>query len=111
MAISYTLDRFDTPEDAAAALNDGFLDQLETASGFTKTTVDSLDYPLYTQTNTTCEVDATQALTFWQRGHFVVTAQVTFPNSSQATAEMWLSRLVGIVYEGIFSDALQREMR
>ena len=110
MAMSYTLDKFDTPEDAAAALKDGFLQQMETVSGYTENKVDGMDFPVYTQAKTVCNVDATQALTFWQRGHYVVTAQVTFPTSSQAAANLWLTRLVGIAYESIFSEVLMPEV-
>ncbi|MEO8394699.1 MAG: peptidylprolyl isomerase, partial [Chloroflexota bacterium] len=110
MAISYTLDRFDTPEDAAAALNDGFLQMMETSSGLTETTYPTLTFPVYTQAQKGCDTDATQAVTFWQRGHFIVTAQALFPANSQATADRWLRDLVGISYESIFSDVLRPEM-
>ena len=111
MAISYTLDRFDTPEDADAALQDGLLQKMETASGYTETAFPELSYPAYTQAQKACDADATLAVTFWQRGHFVVTAQALFPTSSQATADRWLRDLVGISYENIFSDVLRPEMR
>ncbi len=112
MSIGYTLDRFDTPEDATAALQDGFLDQMETVNGYTAATVDGMPYPIYTQSTTACNVAATEALTFWQRGHFVVTAEVVFPASSQAKPEAWLRDLVGTeIYERIFSDILRPEMR
>jgi cyclophilin family peptidyl-prolyl cis-trans isomerase len=111
MAISYTLDRFDTPEDAAAALKDGFLQTMETSSGLTETAFPGLEFPAYTQPQKACDTDATNAVTFWQRGHFVVTAQALFPANSQATADRWLRDLVGISYESIFSDVLRPEMR
>ena len=111
MAISYTLDRFDTPEDAAAALQDGLLQKMETDSGLTETAFPTLPFPAYTQAQKACDVDATQAITFWQRGHFVVTAQALFPTGSQATADRWLRDLVGISYENIFSSVLRPEMR
>lgn len=51
-------------------------------------------------------------LTFWQRGHFVVTAQAVFPASQAAPPELWLSELVGTrTYELILSDILRRELR
>ncbi len=112
MAISYTLDRFDTPEDATAALQDPFLPTLEAANGYTQSTVTGLDYPLYTQAQKACDTDATLALTLWQRGHFVVTATALFPTNSPAAADRWLRDLVGTsTYERIFSDVLRREMR
>ncbi|MBE2272324.1 MAG: CBS domain-containing protein [Anaerolinea sp.] len=111
-AISYAMDRFATPEDAQAALEEGFLDQVAVASGFTATESSTLPYPVYTFNRTVCDVDSVDAVTFWQRGHFVVTVRATFPATSDATAEQWLSERVGIAtYEQIFSDALRREMR
>lgn len=112
MAISYTLDRFDTPEDASAALQDPFLPKLEAVNGYTQTTVKELNYPLYTQTRKACDTDATLALTMWQRGHFVVTATALIPTNSPAPPERWLRDLVGVsTYERIFSDVLRREIR
>ncbi len=110
IAISYTLDRFATPEDAAAALEDGFLDELAAAQGYSASSVEGMAYPVYTATETACDVPATAALAFWQRGHFIATAQVVFPSSSSASADLWLNRLVAIVYEGLFSDVLHPEI-
>ncbi len=111
IAIGYTLDRFDTPDDAAAALNDGFLDKIEQVSGFKSTPVDGLDYPVYTRAQSVCNTDATEAITFWQRGHFVATAEVVFPASSTIAPNRWLVELVGTsVFERIFSPVLRPEM-
>ncbi|MEP7291276.1 MAG: peptidylprolyl isomerase [Chloroflexota bacterium] len=109
--IGFTLDRFATPEDATAALEDGFLAEMALADGYTETVVAGLDYPIYSRPSSACDIEATDAITFWQRGHFVATAQAIFPTNSPAPAERWLRELVGITYEGIFSDALRREIR
>jgi len=111
MAISFTMDRFDTPEDAAAVLQDGLLKQIETVSGYTETAYPSLSFPVYTKTQKACNTDATDAITFWQRGHYVITAEALIPANSQATPDRWLHDLVGISYESIFSDVLRPEMR
>ncbi len=112
MAISYVLDRFDTADDASAALNDGFLAQMEQVNGYTESSADGLDYPLYTQTSTACDQPSTDALTFWQRGRYVVTAEAMIPADHPVAPERWLKELVGVsVYEHIFSDALRRELR
>jgi hypothetical protein len=85
---------------------------LESANGYTASEAEGLDYPLYTKTRTVCDQDATDALTFWQRGHFVATAQALFPSNHQAPPELWLKELVGSsTYERIFSDVLVRELR
>ncbi len=112
ISVSYTLDRFATPEDATAALNDGFIAQLAEANGFTGADVAGLDYPVYTQSTTGCEADAVAAMTVWQRGHFVVTASAVFPDTQVAPPEVWLSNLVATsIYEPAFSDVLRPEMR
>ena len=73
---------------------------------------ESIDhFPVYSEPQKACNADATQAVTFWQRGRYVITAQALFPASSQATADRWLRDLVGISYESIFSDVLRPEMR
>jgi cyclophilin family peptidyl-prolyl cis-trans isomerase len=112
MAMGYTLDRFETAEDARAALEDEFIGKLAQANGYSESTAAGLDYPLYTQTINACDQDATQAFTLWQRGHFVVTAVITFPASHSIPAERWLVDLVGAsIYEQFFSDPLRRELR
>jgi cyclophilin family peptidyl-prolyl cis-trans isomerase len=111
MAIGITLDRFATPEDAAAALTGDLYTQIAEVSGYAATEVEGMDFPVYTQPRTACEVAATDAITMWQRGHFVVTAQALFPAESLASADRWLSELVGISYESLFSDILRPELR
>ncbi len=112
ISVGYTLDRFATPEDATAALDDGFINQLAEANGFTSSTVEGLDYPVYTQPTTGCDADAVSAMTVWQRGHFVVTVSVVFPDTQIAPPEVWLSSLVATsIYEPAFSDILRPEMR
>jgi cyclophilin family peptidyl-prolyl cis-trans isomerase len=111
MSIGITLDRFATPEDAAAALDGGLYQQMATVSNYTPTEVEGMDFPVYTQPRTVCDTAATDALTMWQRGHFVVTAQATFPADSQASADRWLRELVGISYESLFSNLLRPEIR
>ena len=110
-AISYAMDRFDTPEDAAAALQDGFMQQIKTTSNFTETKTDGLAYPVYTLAQKACDTDATEAVTFWLRGHYVITADALYPANSQATADRWLRDLVGMTYESIFSNVLIPEVR
>jgi hypothetical protein len=99
-------------EDAQAALGDEFIGELAQANGYSESTAEGLDYPLYTQTVNACDQDATQAFTLWQRGHFVVTAVIAFPASHSIPAERWLVDLVGAsIYEQFFSDPLRRELR
>ena len=111
IGIGYTLDRFATPEEAAAVLDDGLLGEIAVANGYTETTVEGRDYPIYTRASDECERATTDALTFWQRGHFLVTAEALFPADAPAPAERWLHDVVGVIYESLFSDALRREIR
>ncbi|WP_343420292.1 peptidylprolyl isomerase [Candidatus Flexifilum breve] len=111
-ALAYSLDRFATPEEAAAAIASGTLGRIATEAGFTETASETLPNPVFTQNRTVCETDSVDALTFWQRGHFVVTVRATFPAQTDATTEQWLAERVGIAtYERIFADVLRREMR
>lgn len=112
-AIGYALDRFATAEDARAALESGFFGQLATSAGFTEAPAESLPQAMYTQTRAVCDVESIDAVTYWQRGHFIATVRVTYPASNaDATTEQWLNDQVGVrTYEQIFADALRRELR
>lgn len=109
--IGITLDRFATPEEATAVLQDGLFSEIAIANGYTETTVEGLDYPIFTRAGEQCERTTTEALTFWQRGHFTLIAEVTFPADAPAPAQRWLHDVVGVIYESLFSDALRREIR
>ncbi len=113
MNISYTLDAFESAENAAAALSDESLSSLTLASGFTDSqTVDSLGgVTMYTGSTTACEVDATRARIYWQRGRFIATIDAIYPNSLPVGPEIVLDRLVGLQYERILSDVLRAEIR
>jgi peptidyl-prolyl cis-trans isomerase B (cyclophilin B) len=112
MQISYALDSFPTPADATAALADATLGELAIARGFTAAEPAALlRYTLYTQSATVCEREATHALTYWQRGRYVVTAEAIFPSDSPATADMWLARFVGPIMETYFGAVLVKEVR
>jgi cyclophilin family peptidyl-prolyl cis-trans isomerase len=111
MRIAYALDGYAAPADAAAALSHGFLSELAMAQGYTNvSSARSLIYPIYTRETTMCERPAVQALTYWKRGRYVVTASVTYPADSAAPADRWLTRLVGPIFENYFGDVLIREV-
>ena len=112
MRIAYALDGFATPAAAAAALSDGFLSELAAAQGYTNSaTARGLAYPVYTQETTVCDRPAVEALTYWKRGRYVITAVATYPADSAAPADRWLSRLVGPIFETYFGDILIQEVR
>jgi hypothetical protein len=73
---------------------------------------DVLPNPVYTAEVSVCDSPATRALTFWQRGRFVITAEVTYPADAPFDADLMLSEFVGLsVYERALADVLRREIR
>jgi len=112
MQLIYTLDRFATAEDAAAALADPALTELTTAQGLIAGESEFLDNPVYTAETTACDQDAVRGVTHWQRGHFLVTAEAVVPPDSQITPDLWLSEVVGTrMYEPVLAGILRREVR
>ena len=112
MQLRYTLDHFAAVEDAAAALADPVLAELTTADGATAGVSEHLDYPVYTSETTACDQAAVRAVTHWQRGHFLVTAEVVVPPDSQITPDLWLSEVVGTrMYEPVLAGILRGELR
>lgn len=112
LSIVYTLDAYGSRSDALEALASGVYDQLANESGFTEGEASSeLRYPLYTKAASGCDVEATHALTHWQRGRYVVTAEVVFPVDSPAPADLWLSRLIPRIYENFYAPVLVNEVR
>lgn len=109
--ITYTVDAFASTDDAALALADARAFSALNAELGDPSDVETLDYPIYSQTVTACEGDATRAVTVWQRGRYVITAEAVFPVDSPAPADLWLTQATGIVFERIFSDMLRRELR
>jgi cyclophilin family peptidyl-prolyl cis-trans isomerase len=109
--VRYTLDSYPTREAAAAALADGFYQQLPTADGFTALDESPAQGTVWVKDTTACETAATQAIMFWQRGHFVVTAEASFDAASSATPDLYLTELVGnLIYETVLSDILRPEI-
>ena len=117
VSIGYTLDAFPTAEAAAAALVDPALEQAALAEGFANVgPAESLGgAPLYTQTVTACDVEATQARAYRQRGRFVVTMDATVPNGAlpeTITPDMVLGEFVAQqIYEPLLTDVLFADIR
>jgi cyclophilin family peptidyl-prolyl cis-trans isomerase len=111
--ISYMLDVFASRDDASAALADGLLQQIPVEAGLTEfeQTIQA-PYPVYTETITDCDTEVTHAVTHWQRGRYVITAEATYADVVDATPDVWLTQLVGtLIYERLFSDVLRTELR
>lgn len=113
--LRYTLDSFATPQDAAAALADEYMAQFPLQAGFTATQAsENLPYPLFTSTETLCDREMIRAMTFMQRGHFIATAEMTFPADNENVA--FLDRVLSVfvmqrVYEPILAEVLRPEIR
>lgn len=115
MGLGYMLSAFETPADAAAALEDtavvdfammGAVDQVYEA-----TMTPNLPNVLYVVQTSACDRDAVQARTYWQRGRFLVVASITLPIERQGEAGLWLEQVVTRrVYENVLSDVLRPEI-
>jgi cyclophilin family peptidyl-prolyl cis-trans isomerase len=114
VSIAYTLDAYASPEDAAAALADEELEQITLQNGFTESAAsENLEYPLFTEITTACDVAAVRTMTYWQRGRFIASAEVIAPADSPIlqTSDRLLSQGVASFYESILADVLRREIR
>jgi cyclophilin family peptidyl-prolyl cis-trans isomerase len=115
MSMGYTLDSYTSPEDAAAVLADAEFEQLPLQNGFTESAkTENLTYPLFKETTTECDLPAVRAMTYWQRGHFVATLEITVPADSAVAESPDLALLQGVgmqIYEPILADVLKREIR
>ena len=67
---------------------------------------------VFTREATACDTPVVTGRPYWQRGHFVVTVQISLPTSLDAPINLVLSNFVGQqIYERILSDILRPEMR
>lgn len=113
MAISAQVDAYPDAQAAQAALDDGFLDTLAVARGFTASedTPPTLTNTLYTSSGNVCEVASTQALTYARRGRYLVTYEAIVPSEGDVTPDQWLSAFVSRqVYDSLLGDIFAREI-
>ena len=109
--LRYTLDVFANAENAQAAIEESGYTDAWTAMGLTKVETDTLDFPVLSETTTACDTEMTHAVTFWQRGRFVVTGEITYqPSEDLISTEELLVNLVEYVFEPFLSDVLRPEM-
>jgi cyclophilin family peptidyl-prolyl cis-trans isomerase len=112
VSVSYNLDSYPTNADAAAALADSALSELTTALGFTDRGAGDTGLTVFTRNETACDIEVQTARTYWQRGHFVATAEITIPADVDVPLDRVLASFVGQqVYEQILSDILRPEIR
>ncbi len=114
LTVHYTMDVFASREDATAVIAtaaspDGVLYRAQTEAGLAVLEAETaLPYPVFIGTTQGCDQEMTRAITYWQRGNYVITAEAVYPISSQATADVWLQQLVGVqIFERLFADVLR----
>jgi cyclophilin family peptidyl-prolyl cis-trans isomerase len=112
MAIGFTLDRFESPAAAAAALADGWYTAQYTDDGFTAETVEGAPFPVLSRETTACETSAREIVTFFQRGRAVETVTATIPAEHPIPPYRWLNELVALsTYDYIFGALIRTELR
>lgn len=114
-SMAYTLDVFATAEGAAAAIQSEALAEAAAADGFNEQEQSpNLTYPLFIQSGTTCDAPTVRAMTYYQRGRFIVTTEITVPEEARAAGvlDRLLTEFVGAqVYEGYLSSILNRDIQ
>lgn len=89
MSVGYSLDAFATVTDAVEAASDAAFADVAAALGYTdqQTSADQAE-PIYTQEIAACDTPAVKAMTYRQRGAFLVMVEATFPADSPATGQI-----------------------
>ncbi|NUQ02905.1 MAG: peptidylprolyl isomerase [Anaerolineae bacterium] len=112
MAISYGLDRFASPEEAAAALAEGWYEQSYIDQGFAASAEEGTTAPMLTRTRTVCEVDAIDAVMFLQRGRAVAIVSATVPAGDDVPLALLLQQGVAQnTYEYLFAAQIRTELK
>jgi peptidyl-prolyl cis-trans isomerase B (cyclophilin B) len=113
MAVSYTVDAFETSAQASAALQSGFVFTLPPALGYVQQTPQPLTLanPMFLKSTTACDLPANQALTVLQRGRLLITAQILLPVGAEGTPDQWLSQVVvARIYDQFLAELLAAEL-
>ncbi len=108
---SYTMDAYATPLDAANAISDPAMEKIALESGLTdKKTSGNLTYPYFTASEAICNKSAVRAMTYWRRGNFVITAQISWPTEAAQGLDVLdkvLTQFVGArLYEPLLTSVL-----
>ncbi|MBL8165699.1 MAG: peptidylprolyl isomerase [Anaerolineae bacterium] len=115
MSVGYALDAFASPDDAAGALADPTMAQIPLVNGFSTSQVsDNLPYPYFTGEITACDQPATRAMTYYQRGPFIITVEITIPTGAQGSEDLdrVLTEFVAQrIFEPFLADVLYRDIR
>lgn len=111
--LRYTIDAFATPTDASAALLSDVLYGLAEAEGYTRAdpAPNTLTNGLYTKTETVCDITATHALTYVQRGRMIITAEIVVPLDSEVPADQWVyAFVVAQIYDSLLAELWAAEV-
>lgn len=88
ISATYSLDSFASRDDATAAINDPAMAQIYVDSGFVSSPSENLSQPYFTTTVTACDQQATRAVTYYQRGSFIATAEIVIPAGAQGSEQL-----------------------
>jgi peptidylprolyl isomerase len=112
VSMTYTVDSYASPEDAAAAFNDAFLATVPPALGITNVTnPDILPNTLYTTTAQACNQTVQRGLTFYRYGRYVVTEEAMVFDNPQAPVEVWFAQFIDFFFGRGLSDVFRRGLR
>ncbi|MBZ0281174.1 MAG: peptidylprolyl isomerase [Anaerolineae bacterium] len=107
ISATYALDAFGSSEDAAAALSDPAMAQIPLDSGFTTAnTSENLAYPYFTTTVTACDQEVTRAMTYFQRGSFIATAEILVPAGTQDLDRVLTEFVAQRIFEPFLANVL-----
>ncbi len=108
LAAGYTLDLYASPADASAAIADPAMAQFQTERGYDQSVTSTLlPAPVFFREVTVCDAPAINAVSYWQRGAFVATAEVTLPRNSNGVDSLdrvLLEFTGGQIYEPLLAD-------
>ena len=113
--MTYVIDIYATPEDAAAAIGDPILEELQLAQGY-ELLETGLDYPVYSDTTSVCDTDdLVKVRAFEQAGRFVMRAEVVFVDGTVAatrgeSAEILIEGFSTIIFKAALDDIIRPEL-
>jgi len=112
MTMSYTVDAYDSREDAAAAFADPFWGTVPAALGVPAAAESTeLGQTLYSGSAQACNQTATRGLAVYNYGRYIITVDATVPANSQAAPDVWIGRFANIFFGRGLSDVLRAELR
>ncbi|HEX2621587.1 MAG TPA: hypothetical protein VHL11_15620, partial [Phototrophicaceae bacterium] len=109
--LGYELVAFDSAEDAAAALADGFLDTLAKAEGYIRTDTTLLGASVYARQSQLCNTTATEGRIYVQRGRFITAIASAIPADRSYSVDAVMDQFAARVYELALASILRREIR